>query len=178
MFGVSFQSGGRLTFREQKSPGGLGSLGRRRYTAVTVPSNGVRDGREAKALVPSALYWLTGQTHMPSQTATLLQHAIRDPDPYFQVHDSWLIRQLAPDIAKIDMPKNQNDKRLVLAPHLLRLMGHETANIHLGSRSRRDLETRLNRLNRDGQWFSTATERMVACTRKDHAEWTSHFHKS
>jgi hypothetical protein len=115
---------------------------------------------------------------MPSQTATLLQHAIRDPDPYFQVHDSWLIRQLAPDIAKIDMPKNQNDKRLVLAPHLLRLMGHETANIHLGSRSRRDLETRLNRLNRDGQWFSTATERMVACTRKDHAEWTSHFHKS
>jgi len=45
---------------------------------------------------------------------TLLQHAIRDPDPYFQVHDRWLIRQLAPDIAKIDMPKNQDDKRLVL----------------------------------------------------------------
>ena len=113
---------------------------------------------------------------MPSQTATLLQHAIRDPDPYFQVHDRWLIRQLAPDIAKIDMPKNQDDKRLVLAPHLLKLMGRETANIHLGSRSHRDLEARLNRLNRDGQWFSTATERMVACTRKDHAEWTSHFH--
>jgi hypothetical protein len=178
MFGASFQPGTRPTFREQKSPGGLGSLGRRRYTAVTVPSKGVRDGREAKALVPSALYWLTDQTHMPSQTATLLQHAIRDPDPYFQVHDRWLIRQLAPDIAKIDMPKNQDDKRLVLAPDLLRLMGHETANIHLGSRSRRDLETRLNRLNRDRQWFSTATERMVACTRKDHAEWTSHFHES
>src|SRR5262245_16990485 len=158
MFGASFQSGGRLTFREQKSPGGLGSLGRRRYTAVTVPSKGVRDGREAKALVPSALYWLTGQTRMPSQTATLLQHAIRDPDPYFQVHDRWLIRQLA--------------------PHLLKLMGRETANIHLGSRSHGDLEARLNRLNRDGRWFSTATERMVACTRKDHAEWTSHFHES
>src|SRR5262249_31293883 len=126
----------------------------------------------------SALYWLTGQTHMPSQTATLLQHAIRDPDPYFQVHDRWLIRQLAPDIAKIDMPKNQHDKRLVLAPDLLRLMGQETANIHLGSRSRRDLETRLNRLNRDRQWFSTATERMVARIRKAHAEWTSHFHDS
>src|SRR5262245_42344786 len=176
MFDASFQSGARLTFREQKSPGGLGSLGRRRYTAVT--SKGVRDGREAKALVPSALYWLTGQTHMPSQTATLLQHAIREPDPYFQVHDRWLIRQLAPDIAKIEMPKNQRDKRLVLALDFLRLMGHETANIHLGSRSRRDLEARLNRLNRDGQWFSTATERMVACTRKDHAEWTSHFQES
>jgi hypothetical protein len=178
MFSASFQPGARPTFREQKSPGGLGSLGRRRYTAVTVPSKGVRDGREAKALVPSVLYWLTGQNHMPSQTATLLQHAIRDPDPYFQVHDRWLIRQLAPDIAKIDMPKNQKDKRLVLAPHLLRLMGRETANIHLGSRSRQDLETRLNRLNRDRQWFSTATERMVACTRKDHAEWASHFHES
>src|SRR4029453_13388174 len=142
MFGASFQPRARPTFREQKSPGGLGSLGRRRYTAVTVPSKGVRDGREAKALVPSALCWLAGEkTPRPCQTATLLQHAIREPDPYFQVHDRWLIRQLAPDIAKIDMPKNQNDKRLVLAPHLLKLMGHETANIHLGSWSRRDLET-------------------------------------
>ena len=73
---------------------------------------------------------------------------------------------------------HEHDKRLVLAPALLRLMGRETANIHLGSRSRRDLETRLNRLNRDRQWFSTATERMVLCIRKDHAEWTSHFHES
>ena len=175
MFRASFRPGADLAFREQKSPGGLGSLGRRRFTAVENPKNGVRDAREAKALVPSALYWWTGQEHMPSQTATLLQHAVRDPDPHFQVHDDWLVRQLAPDVAKIDMPKNERDKRLALAPALLRLMGQETANIHLGSRSRDALEKLLKGLDRDDQWFPTATERMAACTRKDHAEWAKHY---
>ena len=175
MFRASFPPGADLAFRAQKSPGGLGSLGRRRFTAVEKPKNGVRDAREAKALVPSALYWWAGQEHMPSQTATLLQHAVRDPDPHFQVHDAWLVRQLAPDIAKIEMPKNERDKRLALAPALLRLMGRETANIHLGSRSRDALEKLLKGLDRDELWFPTATERMAACTRKDHAEWAKHY---
>jgi hypothetical protein len=175
MFRASFPPGADLTFREQKSPGGLGSLGRRRFTAVQTLTNGVRDAREAKALVPSALYWRAGQNQMPSQTATLLQHAFRVPDPHFQVHDDWLIRQLAPDIAKIDMPRHQRDKRLALAPALLRLMGRETANIHLGSRSRGALEKLLNGLEHDEQWFPTATERMAGCTRNDHAEWARHY---
>jgi hypothetical protein len=171
MFRASFRRGATLTFREQRSPGGLGSLGRRRFTAIERPKGGVRQAREAKALVPSALYWSTGQNRMPSQTATLLQHAIRIPDPHFQVHDAWLVRQLAPDVAKIEMPKNDRDKRLALAPALLRIMGQETANIHLGSRSRNVLEKLLNGLDEDDSWFPTATERMTASTRRDHAKW-------
>ena len=59
-----------------------------------------------------------------------------------------------------------------LAPALLRPMGGETANIHLGSRSRKALETLLlKRLNHDHLWFSKATDRMAACTRNDHTEW-------
>jgi hypothetical protein len=174
MFRASFRSRAQPTFREQKSPGGLGSLGRRRFTAVETVERGVYNAREAKALVPSALYWLRGQARMPSQTATLLQHAIRVPDPYFQVHDRWLIRQLAPDIAKIDMPKNPRDKRLALAPALLRLMGQETANIHLGSFSRADLEKRLKQLAREDRWFPSATEQMTASIRADHSKWAEH----
>ena len=139
---------------------------------------GVYDAREAKALVPSALYWLRRQDRMPSQTATLLQHAIRIPDPYFQVHDRWLIRQLAPDIAKIEMPADPDDKRLALAPALLRLMGRETANIHLGSFSRADLEKRLKELDRDERWFAAATERMTANVRSDHAAWAEFQQKN
>ena len=175
MFRASFRPRADLTFYAQKSPGGLGSLGRRRFTAVETLRNGVRDAREAKALVPSASYWSAGRDHMPSQTATLLQHAFRVPDPHFQVHDEWLVRQLAPDIAKIDMPASPRDKRLALAPALLRLMGHETANIHLGSRSRDALETLLSGLDHDATWFPTATERMTECTRKDHAEWATRY---
>jgi len=176
MFRASFRSNARLAFRRQKSPGGLGSLGRRRFTAVETIKEGVYDAREAKALVPSALYWLRRQDRMPSQTATLLQHAIRIPDPFFQVHDRWLIRQLAPDIAKIEMPTDPDDKRLALAPALLRLMGRETANIHLGSFSRGDLENRLKELDRDERWFADATERMTASVRSDHAAWAE-FHQ-
>ena len=178
MFRASFRPGTNLSFREQKSPGGLGSLGRRRFTAVDKSKGGVRDAREAKALVPSALYWCAGQADMPSQTATVLQHAVRVPDPHFQVHDQWLVRQLAPDIAKIEMPANASDKRLALAPDLLVLMGHETANIHLGSRSRDVLEKRLRELDRDELWFATATERMAACTRTDHAQWAKRYQDS
>jgi hypothetical protein len=174
MFRASFRSGARTTFRRQRSPGGLGSLGRRRFTAVETSRKGVYDAREAKALVPSALYWLRRQDRMPSQTATLLQHALRIPDPYFQVHDRWLIRQLAPDIAKIEMPTNPDDKRLALASDLLRLMGRETANIHLGSFSRVDLEKRLTELDRDERWFAAATERMTENTRSDHAAWAEY----
>jgi hypothetical protein len=175
MFRASFRPGATLTFLEQRSPGGLGSLGRRRFTAVET-RKGVHDAREAKALVPSALYWWTEQDDMPSQTATLLQHAIRIPDPYFQVHDRWLIRQLAPDIAKIEMP-HPKDKRLGLAPHLLRLMGRETANIHLGTHTNQDLAERLGNLDQNLRgWFPAATDRMVASVRQDHAKWAERHH--
>ena len=172
--GPRFDPARRLTFLAQRSPGGLGSLGRRRFTAVET-KNGVHEAREAKALVPSAQYWITKQDDMPSQTATLLQHALRIPDPFFQVHDRWLIRQLAPDIAKIDMPQPQ-DKRLGLAPDLLRLMGRETANVHIGSRTTQDLVERIDALEQNLRgWFSAATDRMVESVRKDHAKWAGRY---
>src|SRR5262249_28864909 len=47
LFRASFRSSARATFRRQKSPGGLGSLGRRRFTAVQTIREGVYDAREA-----------------------------------------------------------------------------------------------------------------------------------
>ena len=180
MFRASFPRGAELAFREQRNPGGLGSLGRRRYTALVKGRRGGRhDAREAKALVPSALYWLAKQPHMPSQTATLLQHAIRTPDPYFQVHDRWLVRQLAPDVAKIELPKGEHDARLSLAPDMLRFMGWETANIHLGSRNPDDLHERLERLEHvvGKNWLVEAAEDMTACTEGDYRQWRKHWNR-
>jgi hypothetical protein len=177
MFRASFPRGAKLSFREQRNPGGLGSLGRRRYTALVKGRRGaVPDAREAKALVPSALYWFAREPHMPSQTATLLQHAIRTPDPYFQVHDAWLVRQLAPDVAKIELPEGEHDARLPLAPDMLRFMGWETANIHIGSRSPDDLKERLERLEQAAgkDWLVEAAEAMIECTKADHKRWKKH----
>jgi hypothetical protein len=56
-------------------------------------------------------------------------------------------------------------------------MGRETANIHLGSFSRTDLEKRLRQLDHEARWFTAATERMTANTRSDHAAWTDYHPK-
>jgi hypothetical protein len=174
MLRASFAPGSKLVFREQRNPGGLGSLGRRRYTAL-VKGTGEEshDAREAKALVPSAQYWIGDQRHMPSQTATLLQHAIRIPDPHFQVHDKWLVRQLAPDVAKIELPTGNKDTRLKLAPDMLRFMGWETANIHIGSRSPDELGRQLGEVDKalGKQWLAAAAEDMFAATQADYKQW-------
>lgn len=177
MFEASFPRGTRLAFRAQREPGGLGSLGRRRYLALVERGGGRSPAaREAKALVPSALYWIRKQPHMPSQTATLLQHALRSPDPYFQVHDKWLIRRFAPDVAKIELPEGEQDARLPMAPAMLRLMGAETANIHLGSRDPEALNEQLQQLedNLGGSWLLEAAEAMTASTRRDSRRWRKH----
>ena len=92
-------------------------------------------------------------------------------------HDRWLVRQLAPDAVKIELPNSQEDSRLVFAPDLIRAMGFESANIHLGSKSPSDLQTAMDRLRRDlgGDWLITATGRMAKVTRQDHMEWKKHW---
>jgi len=172
VFRASLPRKARPTYRKERKTGGLGSLGRRRFTAV-VGDGRTREMHEAKALVPSALYWLEDRPKMLSQTATLLQRAIRNPDPHLQVHDKWLVRRIGPDALKIDLPASQEDQRLALAPTLLWLMGFETANIHLGSRAPGNLAHSLDGLTRKpgSRWLEEATQRMVRATSKDHQDW-------
>jgi hypothetical protein len=94
-----------------------------------------------------------------------------------QVHDRWLVRQLAPDAVKIELPDSREDSRLIFAPALLRAMGFETANIHLGSRSPGGLQKALERLRLDlGEgWLATATGRMEKVTRKDYLTWMKYW---
>jgi hypothetical protein len=73
------------------------------------------------------------------------------------------------------MRADPRDKRLALTSALLQLMGRETANIHLGSFSRADLEKRLKELDRNPSWFVAATERMTANTQLDHAAWVQYY---
>jgi hypothetical protein len=172
MFRAAFPADAKLEYRKQKKPGGLGSLGRRRFTAVLGDGN-ARTAREVKALVPSALYWLQERQAMLSQVASLLQRAIRDPDPYFQIHDCWMLRQLAPDAVKIELGALPDENRDKLESALFQAMGWETANIHLGSRSPKDLATCLDALieGEGEEWLAKAATDMAEITRRDQAEW-------
>ena len=179
IFCSAFARDAKPTYLRQRKPGGLGSLGRRRYTAFVCNDDGHPVAREAKALVPSAVHWLEMRPAAPSMTSTLLQRVVRSPDPLLQVHDRWLVRQLVPDTIKLEISVFRSSVRPLLTPDLIRAMGFESANIHLGSKSPAELHAALARLTQElgRDWLRAATERMEKVTREDHSAWMKHWNR-
>jgi hypothetical protein len=142
---------------------GVGSLGRPRYVAVADVHGGLV-AREAKAFVVSAATWAKA-TPAAIPPARLLQRAVRCADPFYAVTQGWIVRRLAPDCSRIELdelPDWRDEARL------LRAMGFETANIHLGSLDRRvirDLDARPRR------WLEKAAEKMADVVREDWRSW-------
>jgi Uncharacterized protein conserved in bacteria (DUF2252) len=144
---------------------GVGSLGRPRFVGLGLVG-GSEVAREAKALVPSAASWLNGTSERPVDKFTLIERAVRVPDPFLSIHKQWVVRRLAPDCTKItidQLPRKRDHRKL------LRAMGWETANIHLGSAKRRTLEHDLKR--RDKRWLEDAVEAMTDAVEKDWKAW-------
>ena len=154
----------RLPYRVLRRTAGVGSLGRSRVVALAEWGGGLI-AREAKARLASAAVWATGRTSSAVDGAALLTRAKRMPDPCLTFHDRWVIRRLAPDCSRIeldDMPRMRGEERLV------RAMGWEAANIHLGQRSTRiqaDLKTRPRR------WLERAALDMADAVDKDFRKW-------
>jgi hypothetical protein len=146
---------------------GLGSLGLERLVAVA-EWNGAMVAHEAKALVPSAWEW-AHPTHAAGRIhyAELIGQAVRCPDPQLGVRDGWLIRRLSPDCSRIlldELPKRRDEARL------LKAMGWETANIHLGTRgAARAIAIDLTR--RKQGWLREAATRMGRRLRADWKDW-------
>jgi len=109
---------------------GLGSLGRMRFIALA-SHHGGQIAREAKALVPSSVYWARGKVDVrENHYQTLLNHAVRSRDPFAQLSGRWVTRRLSPHCCRVeleDLPGDRDELRLLHA------MGWETANIHLAS---------------------------------------------
>lgn len=142
---------------------GVGSLGRRRFVAIASWEGGWI-AREAKGYVPSAA---SRHGASKSPAADLIQQAIRARDPLWTIHGSWVVRRLAPDCSRIevgDLPKARDEWKL------LRAMGWEAANMHLGTRRAapaiaRDLRSRRAR------WLEKASANMVEATVNDWNDW-------
>ena len=145
---------------------GLGSLGRPRYVALGA-CNGGMVAREAKAILPSAYAWANGIEAERYYCGTLAAASIRSPDPFYAARKGWILRRLGPHCSAIelgDFPKRR--AHLVI----LRAMGRETANVHLGSPDalaaiRRDLK------RRGKNWLHEAAIRMAEVTLADWQQW-------
>ena len=151
-------------YRTLRRVAGVGSLGRPRFVALA-EWNGGLIAREAKAAVPSASAWAAGRAETSLMT-TVLRRAVRVPDPFFGVRDGWIVRRLAPDCTRIelaDLPKRRDELRL------LRAMGWETANIHLGSMTSHRLAADLAR--RPARWLERAATDMSRIVSQDWRDW-------
>jgi hypothetical protein len=158
------------SYRTLAKPKGLGSLGRRRYLALAQWHGGVL-AREAKEVAPSAYLWSSGKSKRAGTGNPWLQRtvdaAVRCPDPWWEVRRGWLVRRLAPDCSRIDIDELVHHQDLA---SLLRAMGRETANIHLGTpKGRKRLRSAWAGLPRD--WLLSAARQMHKVSLKEWREF-------
>jgi hypothetical protein len=146
---------------------GLGSLGRRRFTALAEWRGG-KIAREAKELVTSA--WCWEKTERKGQGLfyqAVIDRAVRVLDPMSWVAGHWLLRRLAPDCSRIELsslPRAEDELRL------LRAMGWETANVHVSTKgAARTVIADLKR--RPARWLRKAMEVMTKATGEDWKTW-------
>lgn len=156
-----------LTYRTVTRVAGLGSLGHVRLVAVAL-CHSANVAREAKALVPSSVFWAKGHKG-PSEILyqAIIGSAVRCPDPFVQLRGRWIVRRLSPHCSRIELsvlPKNRDELRLLSA------MGWETANIHLGSRDeRKTVRRHLDRMK--AGVLASAAKNMAAKVIEDWKSW-------
>jgi len=156
-----------LEYRIAHRIAGLGSLGHERYVAIANWC-GNKIARQAKALAPSACHWVEddkGSAEILYQT--VLSHSIRCPDPFVQLRGHWIVRRLSPHCSRIELTQIKAEG---VEMRLLRAMGWETANIHLGSQSAvKPILRHLQKQN--GRWLHAASASMLKTAQEDWKIW-------
>jgi hypothetical protein len=160
-----------LSYRTVRRVAGLGSLGHVRLVAIA-QCHGARVAREAKALVPSSVYWARGGKE-PAEILyqAIIGRAVRDPDPFVRLLGRWVVRRLSPHCSRIELsvlPGSRDELRLLYA------MGWETSNIHLGTvDARKDIRRHLDRLK--SNWLFSAAKEMVNAVSSDWRTWKKNW---
>lgn len=142
---------------------GMGSLGKPRYVAIAEWAGGWV-AREVKIITPPASRWLEGKGEpSPTRMAEIVRKAIRCHDPFYRPEKGWVARRLAPRCSRIELTHlgNIGDQET-----MLKAMGAETANIHLGSI--KSVDAILKDLDaRPEDWLKDAARQMYRALRED-----------
>ncbi len=156
-----------MSYRLARRVAGLGSLGRVRLVGIAEWKGG-RVAREARALLPSALYCLNPKP-APAEIfyGAILRRAVRCPDPYVQMRGHWIVRRLSPHCSRIELDALRTSRGEC---RLLEAMGIETANIHLGTEEKRKAILKDLR-KRKGNWLVGAAQAMADAMEKDWRVW-------
>ena len=157
-----------LQIRTAPRTAGTGSLGRPRWIGVA-DWHGTPVVREVKVILASA--WPPGERCTGAEQAMRNDAAARGKfranDPWYRLKGNLLVRRLSPNNRKLEAEGGSIN---LLTPDMLRTMGLELANVHLGTGNRRGAILRdLSR--REDDWLSTNTKRAAAGVTRDYEEW-------
>lgn len=156
-----------LEYRLKHRLAGVGSLGRPRYTALAT-FEGQQIARETKPLLTSAALWVNKKSRNAEiHYDEILRRAVRSLDPVAKVYEGWIVRRLAPDCRRIELSElgpEREEKRII------RAMGWETANIHLGTPAATQ-NILIDLKNRKKDWLVKAANKMARATLEDWANW-------
>jgi hypothetical protein len=145
---------------------GIGSLGQPRFVAIAEWKGGCI-AREAKAMVPPASAWIGTKDSQKNYYNEIIESAVRSHDPFQSIIHGWLIRRLSPDsnpISISDWPKKRDEF------NLLRSMGREAANVHLGSvQHAKKIMKHLDGL--ESSWLYAMAKVMAKAIMKDWKEY-------
>ncbi len=143
---------------------GVGSLGKARYVALAQWGGGWV-AREAKAVAPPATAWAAGDAR-PSRAGAAVAGAKRCPDPFYRPGPAWVARRLAPRCSRVELDQLGT---VTDVTELLRSMGAETANVHLGSPTA--AAVRADLAGRPADWLADAAKAMEDAVTADWAAW-------
>ena len=158
----------RLSIKTAQRSAGTGSLGRPRWVG-TADWRGAPIVREAKALVTSAWYRAHGRSNHAVRVSEIANGRFRPLDPWYRIKNGLIVRRLSPNNRKIEI---ENSKSTLFTHDMLRAMGFELANVHLGTTDRgdairRDLEKRKRR------WLTANARKASDATTREYQEWNA-----
>jgi uncharacterized protein DUF2252 len=156
----------RLAMWTAPRTAGTGSLGRPRWIGVA-DWHGAPVVREAKAMLPSGWLLAHKRGSRALRCGDIANGRYRANDPWYRLQGNLMLRRLSPNNRKIEAEK---DGVSLMAPDMLRAMGLELANVHLGTGNRRDAIARdLGR--RKNSWLAANAKLAAAAVLKDFKDW-------
>jgi len=144
---------------------GMGSLGRQRLTGVGQFEGGFI-AREVKQLAPPASWWAKLSDSSAIRYGELLRASARCADPFLRQRENWVGRRLSPSNSRIELYDLPHEKDM---RYLLHCMGAETANMHLGSASRKRLKKAIGEVQTAA--FIKSTRALENAVIRDWKEW-------
>ena len=157
-----------LKIRTAPRTAGTGSLGRPRWIGVA-DWRGAPVVREAKVILPSA--WPPGGPCTGAEQAmrndAVARGQYRANDPWYRLKGNLLVRRLSPNNRKLEAEGGNID---LLTPDMLRVMGLELANVHLGTGNRR-AAIRRDLARHGDDWLHAHAKRAAAAVARDYQDW-------